>query len=419
MDSKNKDSTIWDIFNVFIKWRRILVFAFIVTVILTYVITLFLPKYYTSGATLFPPEKDTGSLGIASSLLGGGIGSFLSGSGMCLPTFATLSDVYSSVLQSRIVSENVIEQNNLKEVYDTESMEEAVNVLRGRLNVAVEPNGMIKLSVEARDPERAAQITESFINELNRINKDVRISKARATRQFIEDRLEQTKIDLKEAEETYKEFQEEHKALALDNQVSALIESVAELRSQLVMAEIELGVLENTLQPTHTEVLQKRAEITQIKKQLEKIEKGDGGEGEDEFLSIPFSEAPDLGLELARLTRELKIQETIFELLVQQYEQAKISEKRDTPTIQVLDPPKVPEKRSRPKRTLMALIAGILALILTTIAIFIKEYLDIQKRANSEAYQNLESALNSLRKDFYSLRAIFASKKSGHDSQAT
>jgi len=205
----------------------------------------------------------------------------------------------------------------------------------------------------------------------------------------------------------------------LDSQVNALISNVAELKSKLLMAEIELGVLTNTLQPTHTTVLQKKAAITEIKKQLEIMENGSGDEGSDDILSIPFSEAPDLGLELARLTRELKIQETIFELLTQQYEQAKISENRDTPTIQILDPPRVPEKRSRPKRLMFGLTAGILAFVLTTIAIFIKEFLDIQKRENTEIYNHLEKAMASLQNDFYAFRSLFASRKGGSGGQSS
>ncbi len=409
----------WGIFNTFIKWRRILAFVFVAAVFITYVIALFLPKYYSSSALLFPPEKDSGSMGLASSLLGGGLGSLISGSGMSLPSFATLSDVYASVLQSRIVAENVIKENDLQEVYDKRSMELAVIELSGHLNVAIEPNGMIRVNVEDKDPERAVRLVNSFVDELNRINQNVRVDKARATRQFIESRLLQTKVDLKNAEEDYKNFQQKHKTISLDSQVNAMISNVAELKSKLLMSEIELGVFSNTLQPTHTKVLQKKVEIEEIKKQLEILENGNGDSGDDNFLSIPFSEAPDLGLELARLTRELKIQETIFELLTQQYEQAKIGEKRDTPTIQVLDPPRVPERRSRPKRLVMSLVAGILALMMTTVAIFAKEFLDIQKKENSEAYKQLEKAMNSVKDDFYAFRSLFASRKGGSGGQTS
>jgi uncharacterized protein involved in exopolysaccharide biosynthesis len=191
---------------------------------------------------------------------------------------------------------------------------------------------------------------------------------------------------------------------------------LAELKSQLVMAEIELGVLKRTLQPTHTKVKQKEAQIAEINKQIRIIEIGAPGM-EDNILSIPFAEAPDLSLRLIRLTRDLKIQEAIFELLTQQYEEAKISEKRDTPTIQVLDTPKVPERKYRPKRIIMSILAGSLAVFLTIIVILVKEFLDRQKESRSETYHQLESLLQHLKSDFYAFRSIFASRKGNSGDQ--
>lgn len=415
-DRDDKNKNFWSILNIFIKWRRVLLFNFIITVIVMFVIASFMPKYYQSRASLFPPEKDAGTIGLASSILGGGLGAMLSGSGMSLPTFATLSDVYASVLKSRIVAEAVIDDNNLQEIYKLESREKTILQLHSTLNIVVETDGIIRIGFEDKDPERAAKIVNSFIDELNRINQQVRSSKAKATREFIEERLEQTKIDLTEAENNFKGFQEEHKAISLENQVSALIGNLAELKSQLVMAEIELGVFKQTLQPAHTEVKQKQAQIAEIKKQIAKIETGTPGI-KDDVLSIPFSEAPDLSLQLIRLTRDLKIQEAIFELLTQQYEQAKISEKRDTPTIQVLDPPMVPERKSRPKRLTMSVLAGILAVILTIIVVIIKEFIDRQKEAQTETYRQMENLLDYLKTDFYAFRSLFASRKGSSDDK--
>jgi tyrosine-protein kinase Etk/Wzc len=249
------------------------------------------------------------------------------------------------------------------------------------------------------------------VANVGRINSDVRVNKAAETRQFIENRLAQTKVDLAAAEEAYKKFQEEHKAISLDAQVSAMIDNLADLKSKLVLAQIELGVLRRTLQPSHMQVKQKEAQIAEIQKQIDKMELGSPDKGKAEALEIPFAEAPELGLQLARLTRELKIQESIFELLTQQYEQAKISEQRDTPTIQILDPPSIPERKSRPKRAIMALLAGMLSLIMTVMAVFGKEFIDRNKQADTETYHYLENILQSLKTDFYELRSLFSSRK--------
>lgn len=116
-------------------------------------------------------------------------------------------------------------------------------------------------------------------------------------------------------------------------------------------------------------------------------------------------------MQLVRLTRELKIQEAIFELLTQQYEQAKIQEKRDTPTVEVLDPPQVPERKSRPKRATMSLLAGILAFLFSLVAIFVKEFIDRNKAADTATYHHLESVMESIKNDFFAIRSLFVLKK--------
>ncbi len=414
MAESNKDrANIWDVIAVLMKWRRLFVLNFVAAGIITFIIASFLPKWYSSSASLFPPEQDTG-IGVASSLLGGGLGSLISGSGMSLPSFATLSDIYAAILRSRIVGEDVIDKNNLMEVYGQKSREKALGELAGHLAVTVEPEGIIRISCEDKNPQRAVDLVNSFIEELNRVNSEVRVGKASATRQFIEERLDQTKVELDAAENEYKKFQEENNAISLSDQVNALISSLAELKSQLVLAEIELGVLNRTYLPTHTQVLQQKAKIDEINKQIKLLEKGSPDNKTNNPLSIPLSEAPDLGLQLVRLTRDLKIQEAVYELLTQQYEQAKIQEKRDTPTVEVLDPPKVPERKSRPKRATMALLAGVLASLFSCVAVFIKEFIDRNKAANTATYHHLEDIMDSIKNDFFSIRSIFISKKGGN-----
>lgn len=414
---KTDRSSIWDILNVLIRWRRLFVINFMAAVVICFIIASFLPKWYTSRASIFPPEQETGGFGFASSILGGGLGSILSGSNMALPAFATLSDVYVAILKSRIVAEGVIDKNNLMEVFDTESRETAITALHSRLNVFVEPEGIIRITCDDKDPQMAVVYVNSFIEELNRINCENRVGKATETRRFIEERLIQTKKELVAAEEEFRTFQSENSTISLDAQINAMINNLAELKSQLVMAEIELGVFKQSLLPTHMKIKQKEATIAEIKKQIKILEEGEPGQTRDNPLAIPFSEAPDLGLQLARLTRQLKIQEAVFELLTQQNEQAKIQEKRDTPSVQVLDPPKVPERKSRPKRMTISLLAGMLSLMLTVVTVFIKEFIDRNKAADSETYHQLENALGSLKDDFYAIRSVFLSRKGGSNDQ--
>jgi uncharacterized protein involved in exopolysaccharide biosynthesis len=417
-NTQDKEVGFWEIISVFVKWRRLLVVSFFAAAILTLVVSLFLPNWYSSKALLFPPQQETGGLGL-SSLLGGGLAGMLSGgSRMALPTFATQSDIYAAVLKSRKVAEGVIAEHDLIKLYGTKTVEKTVLEFSGHLDARVEPDGMIRLSFEDKEPQRAAAVAQSLIDELNKVNSEVNAAQATATRKFVEERLDQTKTDLTRAENEYRDFQQDNRAISLDDQMRAVISSLAELKGQMVLAEIELGVLRRTFLPGHTSVKQHEAKIEEIKKQINILEEGSPDSIKSVF-SIPVSAAPNLGLELARLTRNLKIQATIFELLTQQYEQSKIQEKKDTPTIQILDAPAVPERKSRPKRTIMAIMAGMLSMLMSIAAVFIKEFIDRQKQADTETYRQLEKMLSVLRDDLFLIRSIFLSNRGkGGDPQS-
>jgi uncharacterized protein involved in exopolysaccharide biosynthesis len=412
-ESSGKEIGFWDILSVFIKWRRLLALSFVAAAVLTLGVSFFLPNWFASQASLFPPQQETTGLGL-SSLLGGGLAGVLSGSRMALPAFATPSDIYATVLKSRKVAEGVIIRNNLMKIYNTKTLEQTVNEFAGHLSVKVDPEGVIRLTFEDKDPQFAATVAKSLIDELNKVNSEVNAAQATATRKFVEERLTQTKVDLSRAEDEYRDFQEKNRAVSLDDQMKAVINSLAQLKGQLALAEIEIGVLRRSFLPEHTSVKQQEAKIEEIKKQINMLEEGSPDSLKGVF-SIPVSAAPNLGLELARLTRNLKIQETIYELLTQQYEQAKIQEKKDTPTIQILDAPTAPEKKSRPKRSILAMMAGMLSLLMSTATIFVIEFIDRNKRANSEAYHQLEKILAVFKEDLYFLRSPFSSKRGKGD----
>jgi tyrosine-protein kinase Etk/Wzc len=395
------EANLWDYLAVIIKWRRVIIANFLIVAVIVAVISLFLPPWYEARTTILPPERESGSLGLSAGLLGGLGATFLGGGGMALPTFATLSDVYAAILKSRRVAERVVEINNLMELFDTESMTTALETLKSHLSVTVGKEGIITLAYEDKDPVRAAQVTNSFVEQLNTVNQEVNISKAKSTREFIEERLRQTKEDLRTAEENYKQFQEKHRAISLDDQVRAQISYAAQLEGELVMAEIELGVLRKTLSNSHQEVRQQRARIEEIKKQLRILDQGGQGSNPEAAIGtkIPFSEAPTLGLELARFARELEVQGTVFEMLTQQYEQAKIQENKDTPTVNVLDRAYPPEERVRPARAQLVALAGAISIFITILAVFFVEYLYRVKREKPETWERISGMTASLKGD--------------------
>jgi tyrosine-protein kinase Etk/Wzc len=391
--------------TILVGYRRFIFFNLVTVCLIVAVISLFLPSWYSSTTTILPPGGETFGLGMASSFMGLGTASGLATS-YSLPFMATPSDVFAVMLKSRAVGEEVVNKEGLRQVYKTESMERTLAELFSHLSVRVTEEGLISLSFEDRNRVRAAKVANRFVQELDRINRETNSSQAKNARIFIEERLTQTQIELTRTEESLRRFQEENKTILLDDQMKAAIEKAADLKAQMISEEIELNVLSKALSPSHPQIKSLRSKIDEMKKQLEILQLGDQKENPEEktVLDVPFTNVPSLSLKLARLIREVKIQEGVFELLTQQYEQYKIQETKDTPTIQVLDKAFPPEKRARPQRALLVVLSGVLSIFASTVFIFGLEYFKRSKQRNPQAVERLESLLGAWRKDVEDLR---------------
>lgn len=414
-NNMNKSNTNGDKINllnylmILVKYRRFLLLNTLSVCLIVGLVSFFLPSWYNAHTSILPPETDTSLMGFSSSLLGG----FASPAEMSLPFMATPSDVIGTILQSRSVAEKIVERAGLMEVYNTQSKEEAIKELASHTKVKVSEEGLVYLDFEDKDRNKAALVANLYIEELDRINRMANSSRARNTRLFIEQRMEKTQKDLIQAEEDLRGFQEEHKTISLDEQMKTAIQTAADLKAEMVLNEIELNVLSQSLSPSHPQIQQLKTRISQIGKQLERLQFGDQDtpSEKNQILDVPFSEVPKLGLELARLTRDLKIQEAIFELLSSQYEQAKIQEAKDTPTIQVLDRAVPPEKRSRPKRAMMVILAGIASLFVGIVFIFGLEYLQIIQKRNPEEFSKIEHILTAFKEDVLDIKRLFFKSK--------
>lgn len=377
-----RDLGLRDYFKVIVKWRRLIAFNTAAVTILAVIISIVLPKRYVATATLLPPVEQPEILGI-SSVLGGGLGGMASLAG--LPGIASPSDVFGKILSSRRVMEGVIEKCNLMDEYGVESMEEALAELRGATSVRISAEGIITISIDSETRVLAADVANSYVDELDRFNREVNMTRGKRNRIFIEERLEKVKEDLNAAEESLRVFQQRHRTVSLDDEVRAAIEAAGNLKADVIAREVQLGLLREYATEESAPVKRLRSEIAQLSRQLKQIEYGVNPKGPDTKFgagfSVPFAKLPAVGLELARLTREAKIQETVFELLTQQYEQAKIMEARDTPTVQVLDRAVPPERKSFPQRKKLVMVGFILSLVVGVGLSFFLEYVErLQKR---------------------------------------
>jgi uncharacterized protein involved in exopolysaccharide biosynthesis len=395
--------SLYSYLSVIVGYRRFILLNFLGVCVVVAILSLFLPSWYSANTTILPPQREGLGLSLASSVVGG-ISGF--GTSMSLPLMVSPSDVIAAILKSRSVALAVIEKEDLMKTYHTKTKEDALRELFSHTQVKVTPEGLVSLSFEDKDRFKAARVANRFVEELDRVNRETDISQAKNARIFIEERLVQTKKDLTKAEEDLKKFQEENKAVSLDAQMKASIEGAADLKAQLVAAEIELNLLSKTMSPSHPQIQGLNSKINELKRQLDIWELGNPKEESEKkkILDVPFSQVPALSLELARLVREVRIQSSVFELLTNQYEQYKIQETRDTPTIQVLDKAFPPERRSKPKRTFLVGLAGVLSLVTSVVFVFGLEYFKKSKQRNPEEFERIQALLGAWRKDTEDLK---------------
>jgi len=333
--------------------------------VLSIIGSLLLPDRFAATARVMQGAQDNSMKVSMMAALPDGLGSAAGG------LFGKSStDAWVGILESNSVRDGIIKRFGLREAYGKDTIEDTRKELGGNISVVNTKEDVVVITVEDEDPRKAAAMANAFVDELDRINRDAVMTSGKSTRLFVEKRLVETKGELTRIEDGIRAFQMANKALKLDDQSAAIIESFGDLRGRLAAKEVELQVLRSYATDSNPQVQTIRAEIGGLRRQLT-----DAQEGTLRDIFIPTNRIPDLSLQYARLLRDAKVQETLFELLTQQYELARIQEAKDSPTIQVLDLATVPEKKSGPKRGLIVALATLSALVLTSIWAFIAEYL--------------------------------------------
>ncbi len=382
LTQNDEDVTLFDYWQVVYGRRKAIIVFCTLMVLATLGVSLILPKIYESTATLLPQLESNTGLGLGALLSSGAAGTAAQSLGISLPGApATPTDIFTAMLKSRIMADEVIRKFNLMERYEKKTMQDTRLALENATRIVVSKEKVIKVTVEDKDPQLAADMANFYVSNLDRLNQTMSVSKARENRKFIEQRLAETQSELVKVENALKEFQTQNRTVAIEAQSKAMIEAAAMIQAQIMAQEVQLQVMGTYLSPDNPEVARTQSSLSELRKQLQIMESGKAGKDRlpGDRLRPAITSVPALALEYGRLTRDLKIHETLYALLISQYEQAKLTEARDTPTVQVLDPAVPAERKSRPKISLNMLIAGILSLLIGIFWAFIREALDRRK----------------------------------------
>ena len=257
------------------------------------------------------------------------------------------------------MAEYIIETMGLKDHYGVDKIEDAVKELRARTKVSVTQTGLIKLKVRDRDPEFAKELARHYISGLDSLNRYLNFSRAVQTRNFIRRQLDSYRGKLDSLREEISRYQRENGIINIDEQVRGAIDLATEVKLKVVLAEIEKSLLEEFTRESSFELKRKKAEYRLLSEQLDKIMEGDTSYS----VFIPLGRLPELYRHYAEMQRDLEVTEQVYSFLLQRYEETGIDVARDTPTIQVVDEPRIAEKPSGIPALLIVLVVTLVAFL--------------------------------------------------------
>ena len=365
--AEEDEISLLDLLIVLAERKRIIFSITAVFAIGAIIVSLVLPLRYTATLTLLPPQQ--------SSSMGAALASQLSNmGGMAALAGGTLglknpNDMYVAMFKSRTIEDAMVQRYGLMQEYHAKLSSDARKVFESHATVdGSGKDGLIRISVEDRDPRRAADLANGYVEQFRLQSQHLAITEASQRRLFFEQQLEEAKNNLANAEEAMKQTEQKTGMIQLDSQAKALIESAASLRAQITAKEVEIQGMRTYATNENSQLVQAQQELAGMRAQLAKL--GGSEDSASGGLIVPKGQVPEAGLEYARKLRDVKYNETIFDILARQFEAAKLDEAKQGAVIQVVDPAVVPDRRSSPKRGLIVIgstIAGFLVGVLSAL----------------------------------------------------
>ena len=395
-EKTTSNNSLVEFITITVRFRLFLFcFVFLITVGFT-LYALLAPKWYKATASVLPAENtDYLSLSALSGLSSlaknfsssKGLASALSGN--------TEFDRYLAILKSSTMTDDVITKFNLRKEYDLEDAyyEQVVKAFNSNLDMEVQDEGNLTIDFYDKDPQRAAEIANYMITRLNDINTNLSVTNAKANREFIEKRYRENVADINRLEDDMKAFQIKYGVIAVPEQIEATVKAMALVYAELTQKEIEYNVLKRQFGDNNPLTSTAKIQAEELRKQINS--QNAGKIGDDTKLLIPFKQAPELSNKYLKIYRDLEIQYKILEFVQPLYEQAKVEEVKNSPSVLVLDKAAPPDRKAKPKGTLYALIAFVSSSILGYFIVFLIVLSEKIKKNFPQKYSFIVSSLKS------------------------
>ena len=358
--------------------------------LLALIVAMLLPKMYTATTTVLPPEQNQSS---ATAMLGQ-LGA-ITGLGSMDLGLKSPDDLFVAMLQSRTIADRLIDRFDLRRAYSVKQYQAARRELAERSDIVAEKEGLISISVADRDPKRAADLANAYVDLLHELNDNLAITEAGQRRVFYQQQLDTERDALAQSEVALKQVEEKSGLIQPDAQGRAIVSAVADMRAQVAIHEVQLQSMRTYATDNNPEVKRAQQELAGLRAQLAKLERNTGELGNGN-LQVPTRQLPAAELEYLRQLRDVKYHEALYEFLSKQLEASRIDEAKDAILVQVVDKAVIPERKSSPRRTLIVLVTALVAFLLSCLGVLLTETLR-RKQQDPDERVRLQQLRQSLK----------------------
>ncbi|MGA7720049.1 MAG: Wzz/FepE/Etk N-terminal domain-containing protein [Ignavibacteriaceae bacterium] len=396
--SSNKNivgNSFLEFLTVTIKYRWFLFWFVLVITTGTTVFALLSTKWYEASASVLPADN-TDFLS-AFSGLSSLAKNFTASKGLAALTGNTDFDKFMAILKSSTMTDDVIKKFGLAKEYDMENTyyDKVVKMFLSNLELTIQDEGNLTISVYDQNPQKAADIVNYMIAKLNEINTNLSTENARSNKEFIEKRYLENVNEINSLETDMQNFQEKYGVIAVPQQLEATVKGMAAIYAELAQKEIEYNVLKRTYGDSNPLTANASITVQEIQNKIRSLNGGADNLQQGANPLIPIKTAPALANKYLKIYQNLQIQYKILEFVQPMYEQARVEEARQTPSVLVLDKAGVPDRKEKPKVSLYALIAFVISLLLGFFIVFLKEFKNKIQNVFPNKYLFITASLKS------------------------
>lgn len=364
--------SVWDLLLPLARSRGFIVKFTLGSALLSAIVSILLPVRYTAAASILPPQQSSSGAALLAQLAGG------SGQGLSALASSSLgiksqNDTYVAMFRSRVVEDAIIQRFGLQRTYKVPNLTMARQVFEDRSTVVAGlKDGIIRVSVDARTPQKSADLVNAYVAEFQKLTSTIATTEAGQRRIFFDKQVHDAEDTLASAEQDLKATELKTGFVQPESQSRAMIESAASIQGQITAKQVQLQAISAFATENNPEYVTLQRELGELRQQLAKLT---GGSGSENDLFVSKGRVPEASLDYLRKYRELRYREAVFQALATQDQIARLDEAKQGAVFQVIDPAIPPDKRSFPHRTILVLFFTALGFFVACTVVLVRRAL--------------------------------------------